>query len=473
MKKRHFLQLLRFAAVTMLMFVLSIGISDTLQNIPPTVSIPTDSLVQPDDDKFIIYQYDIKEMIAPPVWRTTQKAFEKAYELGADLMVIHMNTYGGTVDDADSIRTKILNSKIPVYVLIDNNAASAGALISIACDSIYMVPGSSIGAATVVNQSGEVVPDKFQSYMRSMMRATAEAKGRDPEIAQAMVDPRVYVEGVSDTGQVLTLTTSEAIRHGFCEGQAENIQQMLEMAGHDDYEIIKHELTGMDKVINFLISPMISGLLIMIIIGGIYFELQSPGIGFPIGAAVVAALLYFAPLYLEGMASNWEILIFVLGVILLLIEIFAVPGFGVTGILGLIFIVTGLTLAMVESVGSTPFHVDVTALTRAFFTVVIAMFIAIIGSIYLSKRLLTTTTFGHLALDTVQNKADGYTSAYANYSDMIGKRGKAYSMLRPSGKVVIEDEYYDATAMSSFIDEEEEIEVISYHTGQLFVRKVV
>jgi membrane-bound serine protease (ClpP class) len=473
MKKRNYLKLLRFAAITLLMFVLSIGISDTLQTIPPAVAMPADSLIQSSDDTFIVYQYDIKEMIAPPVWRTTQKAFEKAHELGADLMVIHMNTYGGTVDDADSIRTKILNSKIPVYVLIDNNAASAGALISIACDSIYMVPGSSIGAATVVNQSGEVVPDKFQSYMRSMMRATAEAKGRDPEIAQAMVDPRVYVEGVSDTGQVLTLTTSEAIRHGFCEGQAENIQQMLEMAGHDDYEIIKHELTGMDKVINFLISPMISGLLIMIIIGGIYFELQTPGIGFPIGAAVIAGLLYFAPLYLEGMASNWEILIFVLGVVLLLIEIFAVPGFGVTGILGLLFIVTGLTLAMVESVGSTPFHVDITALTRAFFTVIIAMFISIAGSIYLSKRLLTTTTFGHLALDTVQNKADGYTSAYSNYSDMIGKRGKAHSMLRPSGKVVIDDEYYDATAMSSFIDEDEAIEVVSYQTGQLFVRKVV
>jgi membrane-bound serine protease (ClpP class) len=473
MKKRMNLKLIRFTAIAMLMLVISIGVSDTLQNNQPTVTISADSLGQANDDKFIIYQYDIKEMIAPPVWRTTQKAFEKAYELGADLMVIHMNTYGGTVDDADSIRTKILNSIIPVYVLIDNNAASAGALISIACDSIYMVPGSSIGAATVVNQSGEVVPDKFQSYMRSMMRATAEAKGRDPEIAQAMVDPRVYVEGVSDTGQVLTLTTSEAIRHGFCEGEAENIQQMLEMAGHDDYEIIKHELTGMDKVINFLISPMISGLLIMIIIGGIYFELQSPGIGFPIGAAAVAAMLYFAPLYLEGMASNWEILIFVLGIILLLIELFAVPGFGITGILGLIFIVTGLTLAMVESIGSTPFHVDVTALTRAFFTVIIAMFIAIAGSIYLSKRLLTTTTFGHLALDTVQNKADGYSSAYANYSAMIGKRGTAHSMLRPSGKVVIGDEYYDATATSSFIDEGEEIEVVSYQTGQLFVRKLL
>ncbi len=160
MKKRHFLQLLRFAAVTMLMFVLSIGISDTLQNIPPTVSIPTDSLVQPDDDKFIIYQYDIKEMIAPPVWRTTQKAFEKAYELGADLMVIHMNTYGGTVDDADSIRIKILNAKSR-FMLIDNNAASAGALISIACDSIYMVPGSSIGQQLLLTNLVRLCPINF------------------------------------------------------------------------------------------------------------------------------------------------------------------------------------------------------------------------------------------------------------------------------------------------------------------------
>ena len=125
-----------------------------------------------------VYTFDIKEMIAPPVWRTTKLAMENAAKMNAGLILIHMNTYGGTLDDADSIRTKILNSKIPVYVFIDKNAASAGALISIACDSIYMAPGASIGAATVVNQNGEPLPDKYQSYMRSMMRATAEAKGR-------------------------------------------------------------------------------------------------------------------------------------------------------------------------------------------------------------------------------------------------------------------------------------------------------
>ncbi len=434
--------------------------------------LPVSALPDSSDAPLKVYKFDIKEQIAPPVWRTTQKAFEAAYEAEADLMVIHMNTYGGLVDAADSIRTKILGSRIPVYVLIDNNAASAGALISIACDSIYMVEGANIGAATVVNQTGEVVPDKFQSYMRSMMRSTAEANGRDPDIAQAMVDPSIIIPGVSDSGKVLTFTTSEAIKFGFAEGKAESIEDVMKLAGHESYEIIEHTLSPMDKVINFLIHPAVSGILIMVIIGGLYFELQTPGVGFPLGASVLAALLYFAPLYLEGLATHWEVIVFVLGVILLLIEIFAIPGFGVTGILGLLMIIGGLTFAMVESIGDNPLDVNLMPLTKAFFTVIIAVFLSLGLSIYLSQRLFTTTTFGHLALDTIQNKNEGFTSANKIYSSMIGKKGTAYTMLRPSGKVMIDDEIYDATALSSFIDSESPVEVVSYQTGQLFVRKV-
>jgi len=153
----------------------------------------------------LVYKFNIKENIAPAIWRQTKQAFDAAESLKADLFLIHMNTYGGTVVDADSIRTRILNSKIPVVVFIDNNAASAGALISLACDRIYMRTGSSFGAATVVNQTGEKMPDKYQSYMRATMRATAESHGkdtiingqdttyrwkRDPRIAEAMVDER-------------------------------------------------------------------------------------------------------------------------------------------------------------------------------------------------------------------------------------------------------------------------------------------
>jgi membrane-bound serine protease (ClpP class) len=340
-----------------------------------------------------IFLFDIKEMIAPPVWYNTKKAFEEARSAGVDVVVIKMNTYGGMLDAADSIRTAILNSNIPVYVFIDKNAASAGALISIACDSIYMAPGSSIGAATVVDAQGKVLPDKYQSYMRSMMRATAEAKGRDPEIAQAMVDPSIYIPGISDSGKVLTFTVKEAIKNGFCQAEVKTVNQLLEHAGINNYTIQEQQLTTADKIIKMLINPFVSGILIMIIIGGIYFELQTPGIGFPLAAAVVAALLYFAPLYLEGLASHWEILLFVLGLILLALEIFAVPGFGVLGYSGIMLIVVGLTLSLVGSTGPGTFDIDYTAIVKSFLLVIIAMSLGILVSIFLAKKLLETPKF--------------------------------------------------------------------------------
>lgn len=421
-----------------------------------------------------VYTFDIKEEIAPPVWHVAQKAMKAARDTSADLILIHMNTYGGMVETADSIRTAILQSPIPVWVFIDNNAASAGALISIACDSIYMRPGGNMGAATVVNQTGEALPDKYQSYMRSTMRSTAEATGRDPKIAEGMVDPRISIPGVSDSGQVITFTVSEAMKYGFCEGKAESIEGVLEVAGIQNYDIIKYEMSLTDKIIRFFISPIISGLLIMIIIGGIYFELQSPGIGFPLGASIVAALLYFAPLYVEGLAANWEIIIFIVGVILIAVEVFAIPGFGVAGISGIVLVIAGLALSMVGNVGFELGSFPVSELVSALFLVVIASFVSIIGSLYLSRVLFSTTNtmFGGLALAATQQKTDGYTSAVSTYSSMIGQEGKAHTVLRPSGKVNIGDEIYDATAESGFIDRGEQVKVTHYANTQLFVRKI-
>jgi len=418
-----------------------------------------------------VFSFDIKEMIAPPVWRTTKKAIESAEKDGYDLIIIHMNTYGGMLDAADSIRTKILNSKIPIYVFIDKNAASAGALISLACDSIYMAEGASIGAATVVNQQGEQMPDKYQSYMRSMMRATAEATGRDPKIAQAMVDPKVYVPGISDSGQVLTFTTSEAIKYNFCEQQAKSLEDVIEKSGIENYEISQHHISATDKIIGFLINPMFSGILIMIIIGGIYFELQTPGIGFPIAASVIAALLYFAPLYLEGLANHWEILIFVIGLALLAVEIFAIPGFGVAGTLGALLMVTGLSLSMVENMGDGIFDYDLSNVIKALMTVIIALTASVVLSIWLSKKLFATNSFGNLSLAKTLNPVEGYTSSDAIYKSMIGKTGISKSTLRPSGKVIIDNNMYDATAIVGFIDKETEVEVVGYQTGQLIVNR--
>lgn len=423
------------------------------------------------DKTFVVYKFDIKENIAPPALHKVRRAFEDADSLNADFLFLHMNTYGGAVDAADSIRTRLMQSRIPVIVFVDNNAASAGALISIAADRIYMRPGGNIGAATVVDQTGEVVPDKFQSYMRSMMRSTAEAKGRDPQIAQAMVDPSFEIEGVIEEGKVLTFTASEALRWGFSEGSAETVEEVLELAGIDNYILIEQKLTMMDRIIGFLISPVVSALLIMLILGGIYFELQTPGVGFPILMAISAALLYFAPLYLEGLASQYEIILFILGIVLIGIELFVIPGFGVTGVLGILFVISGLAIAMVGNEGFDFTGVPAMEVVKAFLIVIIAFFLSLTSSFYISRKLFTTSRFGELALDTVQSKDEGFTSADAHMKILLGKTGIAATMLRPSGKVEIDDETYDATAMTGFIDKGEPVRVLKYETSQLFVVK--
>ncbi|MBS4072175.1 MAG: nodulation protein NfeD, partial [Algoriphagus sp.] len=188
--------------------------------------IPSVLLGQEADKK--VYVFKIDKDIDPAMNRRVKIAMEEAEKLKADLILIEMDTYGGAVTDADEIRTRILESEIPVYVFINKDAASAGALISIASDSIYMAPGASIGAATVVNGvDGAAAPDKYQSYMRSMMRSTAEATGRDPKIAEAMVDEKIEIEGISEAGSVITFSVSEAIQYGFCEGEFDSVDEIL------------------------------------------------------------------------------------------------------------------------------------------------------------------------------------------------------------------------------------------------------
>lgn len=421
--------------------------------------------------KKTIYKFSIKEEIAPPIARMVSKAIDEAHMLKADFIYIEMNTYGGAVDAADSIRTKILKSKIPTWILIQNNAASAGALISIACDSIYMQPGSTIGAATVVDQQGNQVPDKYQSYMRKKMRATAEQKGRNPDIAEAMVDPDIYIEGIIDSGKVITFTTSEAIKYKFCEAQVNSLDDIIKRNGLNNYQIIEQKISFMDKIISWLISPYVSGILIMIIIGGIYFELQTPGIGFPILAAITAAILYFAPLYLEGLAENWEILIFITGIILVAIEIFVIPGFGVAGISGIILIIAGLTLSMIENVGFDFSISDNDQLFKALLTVIVASIVSLIGSIYLGVKFIESSLFKKFVLSTSENNTYGFNGINEKEKTLIGKTGITVTLLRPSGKIEIDGEIYDSTAEIGFIEKGETVIVNKFEASQLFVSK--
>ena len=435
-----------------------------------------------------VFVYEIKDEIGKAAWRTTQRAIDKANADSVDYIILHLNTYGGRVDIADSIRTKILNNKIPVIAFIDNQAISAGALISISCDSIYMRAGGSIGAATVVSQSGEVVPDKYQSFMRSTMRATAEAHGkdtvvvngdtsyvwhRDPNIAQSMVDPKIKVPGVSDSGQVLTLTAEEAIKVHYCEGLASDLDEVLENAGLKGASVYYYEIDGTEKFITFLLSTGVQSILILLIIGGIYFELQTPGVGFPIGIAVVAAMLYFAPLYIEGLAQNWEVVAFLLGIVLIALEVFVIPGFGIAGVAGITLVLTGLTMSLIDNVvfefeGAAAYGLVV----KQFFRVVLTMVLAFVLSIYFSKKVGTSQWFKGFALEAVQQRSEGYISGDTHQKDMIGKMGEAYTVLRPSGRVMVENELFDAKAEIGYIEKGDQVKVLRNESGQLYVIKV-
>lgn len=396
-----------------------------------------------------------------------------------------MNTYGGTVVDADSMRTAILNFPLPVYVFIDNNAASAGSLISIACDSIFMRSSASMGAATVVSGTdGAKAPDKYQSYMRGIMRATAESHGkdtvyqngdtlvewsRDPLIAEAMVAEHVIIPGYVDSTQILTLTASQALDLGYCDGIAENINQIaVEFLGYKDYNITVYNPTLYDKIKGFLMNGLLQAFLIMIIIGGIFFELQSPGIGFPTAISITAAILYFTPLYLTGYAQSWEVLIFVLGLILIVFEIFVIPGFGFAGISGIALIVASLILTLIGNVHFDFSNVSVHEIFRSSMIVSAGMGSGLVLIVYLSSKIGKPGIFRNIALTSDQ---EGFVSVSMEPTSLVGKMGEAATVLRPSGKIIIDDEYYDAISIKDFIEKGDSVKVVRYENFQLYVIK--
>ena len=426
--------------------------------------------VQAQDKKKVMVM-EIKAEIDPRMTRYVKLALAHAEKTKADYIIVDMDTYGGILTDAKEIVDMIMDVKKPIWVFVNSDAASAGALISIACDSIYMSPGASIGAATVVEGvGGEAAPDKYQSYMRSIMRSTAEENGRDPRIAEGMVDQSIAIDSVKEAGKVITFTTSEAIENGYCEGKVDSIEEILKKNNVTDYDIETFRLGATEKIIAVFLNPFISGILILIIIGGIYFELQTPGVGFPLFAAIVALVLYLVPYYLNGLAEYWEIIALFIGLVLIVVEVFVIPGFGVAGVAGITLTVVSLILIMLNN---DFFNFDFVPMGD----IVVATF-ATLGGIaggglllfFGGARLSNTQAFKRIALTDTQESKEGYT-VNASASALVGKKGTAYTVLRPSGKVMIDNQLYDAFTRGEFIEKGEAIEVISSEGVTLKVKK--
>ena len=418
--------------------------------------------------KDTVYVIEIRQNIDNSSMRKLSLGLEDAQAKGADYIILHLDTYGGAVDAADSMRKAILHAPVPVVAFVDLQAASAGALISIACDSIYMRPGASIGAATVVNQNGEVMPDKYQSFMRGMMRATAEAHGRradgtwfrDPAIAEKMVD----------TAGVLSFTPDEAIEARYCEGKAESIDEVIEHIGLEECEIVHQELSPLEKFILLMMSPLLQGIFLMMIIGGIYFEIQSPGLGLPSIIALIGAVLYFSPLYISGLALNWEIVLFILGLILLAVEIFVTPGFGVAGVLGAILSLTALIFAMIDN-DTLYFEgkLNLRALLEPCAIVLVSTVTALVLSIWGASKLYPRKSFAYIAQKTELKGDEGWVGVETDsLAACVGQVVTAATEMCPSGKVEYGERQYEAVMEYGSANAGDSLRVIRAEGGRLY-----
>jgi membrane-bound serine protease (ClpP class) len=412
---------------------------------------------------------EIKAEIDPRMTRYVDLALKHASDIKADIIMIEMDTYGGVLTDAKEIVDKIMSVKQPVWIFINSDAASAGALISIACDSIYMTAGATIGAATVVNGNGEKAPDKYQSYMRSIMRATAETNGRDPKIAEGMVDEDVEIAGVKEKGKIISFSTSEAIKHGYCEGKVESINEVLRRNGVSDYTVTTFELGFSEKIIGLVLNPFISSILILIIVGGIYFEMQTPGMGFAGLAALVALILYLVPYYLNGLAENWEIIAFFIGIVLIGFEIFVIPGFGIAGISGIALTVVSLVLIMLNN---DSFDFEFVSMNNILVALAAAMG-GVLGAtvllFVLGANFDKTPMYRRVALTDTQDRSKGFVSNQFDQS-LVGKHGVAETVLRPSGKIMVDGILYDAYTRGEFIEKGQSVEVINDQGPSLKVK---
>jgi len=388
----------------------------------------------------------------------------EAEEMDAEGIIFHMNTPGGRIDSAVHIKDAILNSKTPTFAFVDKSAISAGALISLAADSIYMTPGSSIGAATAVDLEGKKASEKVISYMRAQMRSTAEAKGRRPDLAEAMVDEDIGIPGVTEKGKLLTLTYTEALNLEISDGTVSGIPEMLALLGMPGAETVTAHINWAERVVRFLTNPVVSSMLMSLAFLGLIIELKTPGFGLGGAIAIISLILFFGSHYIVNLAGIGELLLIAGGIILIMLEIFIFPGFGFAGLAGIVLVVLGLFFSLI---GNIPGREDFTAAIHTLgwtFLITLGMGAVIIR--FLPKSRL----FNRISMSMVESSQKGFSSADNSTSELIGKSGIALSDLRPAGKAEIEGHRVDVVTEGGYILKNTPVKVTAVYGARVVVK---
>jgi len=417
-----------------------------------------------------VYVVPIEGVIDLGLAPFVSRVLDEATRSGAAAVVLEIDTFGGRVDAAVQIRDALLESKLLTVAFVDKRAISAGALIALSAQTLAMTPGGTIGAAAPV-QAGVPgaaalpVEEKTVSYVRKEFGATAEARQRPQLLAEAMVDADVEVPGVVEKGKLLTLTTDEALKHKVADLRADTLDDLLEQLGLTGAELLRPAPHWAEQLLRLLTHPVLSSLLISIGMVGILVELRTPGFGLAGAVGIGSLALFFYGHWLVQLAGWEELLLVGAGLVLLAIEIFIVPGFGVVGALGILALLGGLTLSLIGAGATT--EVMIFAVSR----IVMSLLVALLAGL-LMLRLFPRLPFANrLVLDTDLGSGPSHGSAPESDQRWLGKRGRAASVLRPAGIADFEHERVDVVADGVMIEAGETIEVIRVDGNRIVVRR--
>lgn len=420
--------------------------------------------------KNIIYVVPIKGVIDLGLAPFVERALAEAEKNQAAAVILDINTFGGRVDAAVQIRDALLDSPVRTIAFVDKRAISAGALISLAAETIIMAPGGTIGAATPVQSgpSGNTTAptsEKTVSYVRKEFRSTAESRKRPPLIAEAMVDSDVVIPDVSEKGKLLTLTTEEALKLKVADLQANSIEALLKALDIKDAELRTLAPNWAEEIVRFLTHPVVSSLLVSVAMLGIFLELRTPGFGIPGAIGLTSLSLFMWGHWLVQLAGWEELLLAGAGLFLLLLELFVIPGFGVAGILGLLALLSALVMSTLGA-GS---HSEIVlwAVVRMGFSIIVAIVLSVLFLKFLPKLPVGRK----LILSTELDASDGYASAPASDYQWLGRTGHAHSTLRPAGIADIQGHRVDVVSDGEFIDAGEPIRVMHVDGNRIVVQR--
>lgn len=402
----------------------------------------------------LVYWIPLNQTIEQGLTAYLERTFSEAEEAAADAIVVEMDTLGGEVNAALDIGKLIGHSDIPVSMYIKGEAISAGAYIALNADTIFMTPSSAIGAAEPRLITGETADPKTVAFWASNMRAAAEANGRDPDIAEAMVDRNIAIEGLTERGELVSLSANEAVEYGMADNIVQNQQDVLDEIGYPKASVVEMDMTPAERLARILTSPYVVPILFLIGLIGIGIELFTPGFGFPGVLGLLAFGLYFFGHFIAGFAGVETVALLVAGIVLILLELF-VPG-GILGVLGFIALMTGIIMAAFDAM-------------FGIVSLMIAMVVSAVILVLSARYFGTRGTWRKLTLTDRQQNEAGYVSS-RSYKELEGKRGMSVTPLRPSGIMMLDGKRYDVVSEGAFVAANQPVVVVQVEGSRIVVR---